>query len=105
MFVVFFAFVYICCVCGRTQITCAWFGMWTSGSTLAYEQVWTSLVHVCCLIKVTERKFVVNLICLPLEGLDIIIGMNCLTTNHILIDYGQQKVMFPYDTRLELSLV
>ena len=47
----------------------------------------------------------VNLICLPLEGLDIIIGMNCLTTNHILIDYGQQKVMFPYDTRLELSLV
>ena len=36
-----------------------------------------------------------NLICLPLEGLDVILGMDWLSTNHILIDCNEKRVVFP----------
>jgi len=48
-----------------------------------------------CLIEVEGRKYRVNLICLPLEGLDVILGMDWLSTNHILIDCNEKRVVFP----------
>ena len=36
-----------------------------------------------------------NLICLPLAGLDVILGMDWLSANHILIDCNEKKVLFP----------
>jgi len=44
----------------------------------------TSIVCARFLIEVDGRKYRVNLICLPLEGLDVILGMDWLSTNHIL---------------------
>jgi len=45
--------------------------------------------------KVEGRKYRVNLICLPLEGLNVILGMDWLSANHILIDCNEKKVLFP----------
>lgn len=58
------------------------------------EQVSTSLVCVGRLIEVSGHKSIVNLVCLPLEGLEVILGMDWLVDNHVLIDYGHQKVVF-----------
>ncbi|XP_017412935.1 uncharacterized protein LOC108324500 [Vigna angularis] len=60
----------------------------------ASSQISTSLVCVGCPIIEARRKFKVNLISLPLRDLDIILGMDWLSTNHILIDYGQHKLIF-----------
>jgi len=64
-------------------------------STLASGLVRTSIMCARCLIEVEGRKYRVNLICLPLEGLDVILGMDWLFTNHILIDCNEKKVLFP----------
>lgn len=58
-------------------------------------QVSTSSGCVGCSSEMAERRFKVNLVCLSLEGLDVIMGMDWLTTNGFLIDCGQQKVIFP----------
>jgi len=46
-------------------------------------------------MEVEGRRFKVNLVCLPLEGLDVILGMNWLSINHAVIDYGRRKIVFP----------
>ena len=64
-------------------------------STPASGLVRTSIVCARCLIEVEGSKYRVNLICLPLEGLDVILGMDWLSANHILIDCNEKKVLFP----------
>jgi len=64
-------------------------------STPASETVLTSVVCAECPIVVEGRRFKINLICLPLQGLDVILGMDWLSTNHILIDCGQKRLVFP----------
>jgi len=64
-------------------------------STPASRLVRTSIVCARCLIEVEGRKYRINLICLPLEGLDVILGMDWLSSNHILIDCNEKKVLFP----------
>ena len=53
-------------------------------STPASETVLTSVVCAECPIVVEGRRFKINLICLPLQGLDVILGMDWLAANHIL---------------------
>jgi len=57
-------------------------------STPASGIVSTSVVCAECPVVVEGCRFKVNLICLPLLGLDVILGMDWLATNHILTDYG-----------------
>ena len=64
-------------------------------STPASETVLISVVCAECPIVVERRRFKINLICLPLQGLDVILGMDWLSTNHILIDCGQKRLVFP----------
>ena len=64
-------------------------------STPASRLVRTSIVCARCKIEVEGHKYRVNLICLPLEGLDVILGMDWLSTNHILINCNERKVLFP----------
>jgi len=45
-------------------------------STSSSGQVTTSSVCVGCSIKVAGRRYKVNLVCLPLKGLDVILGMD-----------------------------
>jgi len=63
-------------------------------STPASGLVRTSTLCARCLIKVEGRKYRVNLICLPLEGLNVILGMDWLSANLILIDCNEKKVLF-----------
>ncbi|XP_027922628.1 uncharacterized protein LOC114180514 [Vigna unguiculata] len=67
-------------------------------------EVSTSFVCVGYPMEVAGNKFKVNLICLPMEGLDVILRMDCRSSNHIVIDYGRHKVVFPDTEGLELIL-
>ena len=71
-------------------------------STPSSGQVATSSVCVGCSMEVASRRFKVNLVCLPLEGLDVILGMDWLSNNHVIIDYGRCSLVFPEHVGLEL---
>nr|KYP73002.1 Transposon Ty3-I Gag-Pol polyprotein [Cajanus cajan] len=47
-----------------------------------------------CPIIVNGKKYKVNLICLPLVDIDIILGMDWLSANHILIDCANRRLIF-----------
>ena len=53
-------------------------------------------------MEVAGCKFKVNLICLPMERLDLLMGMDWLANNHVVIDCGQHKVVFLDVEGLEL---
>jgi len=68
----------------------------------ASGEVSTSSVCVGCPMEVAGRKFKVNLICLPMKGLDVILGMDWLSSNHVIINCGRHKVVFLDTKSLEL---
>ena len=45
-------------------------------TTPASGEVSTNSVCMGCPMEVADRRFKVNLICLPMEGLDVILGMD-----------------------------
>jgi len=65
-------------------------------------EVSTTFICVGCHMEVAGRRFKVNLICLPMERLDVILGMDWLANNHVVIDCGQRRVVFPDVEGLEL---
>ncbi|XP_027936156.1 uncharacterized protein LOC114191172 [Vigna unguiculata] len=71
-------------------------------STPFSGQVATSSVCVGCSMEVAGHRFKVNLVCLSLEGLDVILGMDWLSNNHIIIDCGRRILVFPEHEGLEL---
>ncbi|XP_027941103.1 uncharacterized protein LOC114194895 [Vigna unguiculata] len=64
-------------------------------STPASGQVSTNVACVGCLMEVEGRRFKVNLVCLPLEGLEVILGMDWLSINHVVLDCGRRRIVFP----------
>jgi len=70
--------------------------------TPASGEVSISSVCVGCPMEVADREFKVNLICLPMEGLYVILGMDWLSSNHVVIDCGWRRVMFSDAVGLEL---
>ena len=64
-------------------------------STLASGLVRTSSLCARCPVEVEGRKYKVNLICLPLQDLEVILGMDWLFANRILIDCRENKLLFP----------
>jgi len=64
-------------------------------STPVSGEVFTNLVCAGCPTEVAGHKFKVNLIWLPLEGLDVILGMDWLSDNHVIMDYRRRSVVFP----------
>jgi len=71
-------------------------------ATLASREVSTTSMCVGCPMEVAGRRFRLNLICLSMEGLDVILGMDWLSSNHVVIDCGQCKIVFPNTVGLEL---
>jgi len=61
---------------GRLQLVTRDLGCELLVSTSSSGQVATSSVCVGCSMKVAGRRFKVNLVCLPLEELDVILGMD-----------------------------
>ncbi|XP_027936277.1 uncharacterized protein LOC114191305 [Vigna unguiculata] len=63
-------------------------------STPTSGLVRTSSVCARFPVEVEGRVYKVNLICLPLQGLDVILGMDWLSANHVLIDCREKKLLF-----------
>jgi hypothetical protein len=62
--------------------------------TPAKGSVTTSLVCRSCPISMYGRDFEVDLVCLPLTGMDVILGMNWLEYNHVHINCFRKTVYF-----------
>ena len=63
-------------------------------STPTNDPVITALACFQCPIIIENRKFLVDLICLPLSQIDIILGMDWLSSNHILLDCSSKSLIF-----------
>jgi len=61
---------------GRLQLVTRDLGCELLVSTPSSSQVATSSICIGCSMEVAGRRFKVNLVCLPLEGLDVILGMD-----------------------------
>jgi len=59
-------------------------------STPTSGLVKTSSLCARCPMEVEGRMYKVNLICLPLQELEVILGMDWLSANHILINYREE---------------
>ena len=53
-------------------------------------------------MEVEGRRFKVNLVCLPLEGLEVILGMDWLSINRVVLDCGWRRIVFPETEGMEL---
>ena len=95
------SFIANACV-GRLNLVTRDLGCELLVSTPSLGQVAISSVCVGCSMEVAGRRFKVNLLCLPLEGLDVILGMDWLSNNHVIIDYGRHSLVFPKHEGLEL---
>ncbi|XP_058784152.1 uncharacterized protein LOC131658921 [Vicia villosa] len=62
--------------------------------TPAKGSVTTSLVCLKCPLSIFNRGFMVDYVCLPLSGLDVILGMNWLEYNHVHINCYDKSVRF-----------
>ena len=71
-------------------------------STPASGLVRTSSLCARCPVEVEGRKYKVNLICLPLQELEVILGMDWLSANRVLIDCREKKLFFPNTEEPEL---
>nr|KYP32719.1 hypothetical protein KK1_046525 [Cajanus cajan] len=60
----------------------------TSGS------VSTSDACLKCPLSIDGRNFMVDLICLPLSQLDVILGMDWLSSNHVLLNCADKSIIF-----------
>nr|KYP69532.1 Transposon Ty3-I Gag-Pol polyprotein [Cajanus cajan] len=60
----------------------------TSGSVITTD--------VCskCPLTIEGRDFMVDLICLPLSQLDVILGMDWLSSNHVLLNCASKSIVF-----------
>jgi len=86
----------------RLRLTMRELGCELLVATPASGEVSTTSMCVGCPMEVAGRRFRLNLICLPMEGLDVILGMDWLSSNHVVIDCGQRKIVFPDTVGLEL---
>ncbi|XP_015949520.1 uncharacterized protein LOC107474409 [Arachis duranensis] len=64
-------------------------------TTPAGKSVKTQQVCQRACILFSDRSYFVDLVCLPLVGLDIILGMDWLNKNRILLDCFERKIIFP----------
>ncbi|RHN45425.1 putative nucleotidyltransferase, Ribonuclease H [Medicago truncatula] len=62
--------------------------------TPAKGSVTTSLVCLRCSLSMFGRDFEMDLVCLPLSGMDVILGMNWLEYNHVHINCFSKSVYF-----------
>jgi len=71
-------------------------------STPASGLVRTSSLYARCPVEVEGCRYKVNLICIPLQELEVILGMDWLSANRILIDCREKRLLFPSSEEPEL---
>nr|KYP62010.1 hypothetical protein KK1_016525 [Cajanus cajan] len=73
-------------------------------STPTNKSVIANRVCSDCPIFIGDKKFLVSLICLPLSQLDVILGMDWLSSNHVLLNCAGKSVIFSDSKELLISL-
>jgi len=56
--------------------------------------VLTSDVCLNCSVEISGRTFLIDLIFLPLSRIDVILGMDWLSFNHVLLNYFDKSMVF-----------
>jgi len=69
-------------------------------STPSNDSVITNRVCLDCPLFIENRKFFVSLICLPLSQLDVVFGMDWLSSNQVLLNCAKKLVIFPNSENL-----
>ncbi|XP_020961058.1 uncharacterized protein LOC110263675 [Arachis ipaensis] len=59
-----------------------------------YEAMVTRLGCPQVLFRIQQHEFVHDLICLPMTGLDLILGLDWLSKNHVFLDCSEKSVQF-----------
>ncbi|XP_058759506.1 uncharacterized protein LOC131632797 [Vicia villosa] len=72
---------------------------------LAKGSVTTSLVRLKCPLSIFDRDFGVDLVCLPLSGLDVVLSMNWLEYNYVHINCYDKSVRFSTPEEEEAGLL
>ena len=72
--------------------------------TLTSGFVLTSNVCLDCPVEISGRTFLVDLICLPLSHIDVILGMDWLSSNHFLLNCFDKTVVFD-DSRVSKDMM
>jgi len=57
--------------------------------------VLTSNVCLQCPVLISNRQFLIDLVVLPLSQIDVILGMNWLSSSHVLLNCFEKFVVFP----------
>ncbi|XP_058773232.1 uncharacterized protein LOC131647346 [Vicia villosa] len=69
------------------------------------ESVTTYLVCLKCPLSIFDRDFAIDLVCLPLSGLDVILGMNWLEYKYVHINCYKKSVRFSTPEKEETGLL
>jgi len=69
-------------------------------STPTNDSIITNKVCLDYPLFIKNRKFLVNFICLPLSELDVIFGMDWLSSNQVLLNCAEKLVTFPNSKNL-----
>lgn len=59
------------------------------------EPVTVNVICLNCSITISGKEYFIDLVCLPLTQLDVILGMNWLSSNDILLDCSNKTLVFP----------
>ena len=73
--------------------------------TPAKGSVTTSFVCLKCPLSIFNRDFIIDLVCFPLRGLDVILGMNWLEHNYVHINCYNKSVRLSTPKEEEDSLL
>lgn len=63
-------------------------------STPTYKLVTTSIACFDCSVMVDDKTFSMNLICLPLSHLDVLLGMDWLSSNDVILNSKNKTLNF-----------
>ena len=64
-------------------------------NTLASGSILTSDVCLQCPVLISDRRFLVDFVVLPLSQVDVILCMDRLSSNHVLLNCFEKYVVFP----------
>jgi len=62
----------------------------------------TSFVCTECPVIINGRKYKINMICIHMKDLEVILGIDWLSTSHILIDCCEKKLIFPESESIQV---
>ena len=71
----------------------------------AMGSISTTLACLSCPLSIFYKEFVVNLVCIPLAGLDVVLGMNWLRDNYVHINCFNKSLRFSSMEEEEAGLV